>query len=208
MKIPLALLACILSASSAFAGDFSFQGTFLTDDQVQLFSFSIASDSTVSFQTYGYGGGTNAAGTVIQRGGFDSYLTWFQSDGTQVGSNDDGGCPPASSTRNDGCYDAAFHGTLSAGSYFLALTVSPNGPAGTLSEGFIQDGTGNFTANGACPAFCDVFGGVSNGNYAVDVLTVDSASVLSDVPEPASFGLMALAACSLALSAKARGGKQ
>jgi hypothetical protein len=39
-------------------------------------------------------------------------------------------------------------------------------------------------------------------------LTVDSASVLSDVPEPASFGLMALAACSLALSAKARGGKQ
>lgn len=165
------------------ADSFSFQGTFLTDDQVQLFNFTLASDATVTLHSFGYAGGTNAANTAIPAGGFDTEFTWFAADGAQISSNDDGGCGNVG-TFHGACLDAFAQPFLTAGTYTLALTESGNDPNGNLSDGFSQQGNGDFTANGTCTAFCDVFNNTDNGNWAMDISNVDSAVSLNAIPEP------------------------
>ncbi len=176
-----------LAASAIQATSFSFQGSFSTDDQFQLFSFVLATDSTVTFRTYGYGGGTDFAGTVIPPGGFDPELTWYMADGTEVGNNNDGTCSQVA-TYNKSCLDSFAQPFLTAGTYILALTESGNDPNGDLSAGFAQQGNPNFTAiPGLCSGpFCDFNGNQDNGHWAVDVLNVTSASGPGSVPEPAT----------------------
>lgn len=182
--------ACLLAftMTTALAGNLSFQGDFSTDDQVQFFNFSLTSAASVAMVSLAYGGGTNAAGTVIPAGGFDTFFTLFASDGSQINTNDDGGCGHVNA-GNGGCLDAWLSENLAAGAYTLALTQSGNDPAGDLSDGFIEQGQGNFT----CPqGFCDTFGNQQNGFWAVDILNVDAASPDAPVPEPATFELAAL----------------
>jgi hypothetical protein len=183
----LLILAVLAVPRLAQAGDFSFTGTFATDDQVQLFDLSIASDTTVTFQSLGYGGGTNAANTVIPPGGFDSYFTWYDGSGNQIGTNDNG-CGSANS-YNDACLDAYAQVFLTHGNYVLALTESGNNPIGSLSQGFTEQGQGDFTASGSCTAFCDWLGNTDNGNWAVDISGVDLASEAPSTPEPITFAL-------------------
>jgi hypothetical protein len=176
-------------STATISSNFSFEGLFLTDDQVQLFDFTLASGSTVTLQSWGYGGGTNSANTVIAPGGFDSYFTWYASDGTQIGQDDDS-CG-AGHAHNGTCLDAYAQVFLPAGSYTLALTQYYNLPNGNLSDGFSEQGQGNFTANGGCLAFCDIFGNTNNGNWAVDILNVASATQVggSATPEPSTWVL-------------------
>jgi hypothetical protein len=191
------LFVLAIAVSTAQADSFSFAGSFLTDDQVQLFDFTLTSAATVTFQSFGYAGGTNQAGTVIPPGGFDSYFTWFDSAGNQIATDDDGldneGCVDVGES-NGACLDAFAQPLLTAGSYTLALTESGNDPNGSLSDGFSEQGQGDFTANGPCPAFCDVFGNQDNGNWAVDILNV--SSIQNSTPEPVT---MLLAGCGIAL---------
>jgi MYXO-CTERM domain-containing protein len=175
-------VALVFAALAQGATNFSFLGTFAADDQVQLFDFAISTDSIVTLQSWGYGGGTNAAGTTIPAGGFDSFFTWYAADGTLIGT-DDQSCGSAGS-NNGVCLDAYAQISLSAGSYVLALTEYWDLPNGSLADGFSQQGAGDFTASGACGAFCDVFGNTDNGNWAVDILSVDSASEQTATPEP------------------------
>lgn len=184
-----------VAASVLPASDFSFQGTFSTDDQVQLFDFTLASAATVTFRSFGYAGGTNAMNAVIQPGGFDSYFTWFAAGGAQIGFNDDGGCGNVGE-YNGACADAFFQPFLMAGTYTLALTESGNDPNGDLSDGFSAQGNGDFTANGPCTAFCDSFGNTDSGNWAVDISSVDSAVIPGSTPEPIT---MLLTGCGLVL---------
>jgi hypothetical protein len=185
------------AVSTVRADSISFVGTFLTDDQVQLFNFTLTSDATVTFQSFGYAGGTNQAGTVIPPGGFDSVFTWFDSAGNQIGTDDDGldneGCVDVGE-YNGACLDAFAQPFLTAGNYTLALTESGNEPNGMLSDGFSAQGQGDFTANGPCTAFCDAFGNQDNGNWAVDIRNVSSAVVPGSAPEPAT---LLLAGCGL-----------
>jgi hypothetical protein len=168
--------------------NFSYEGLFLTDDQVQLFDFTLASGSTVTMESWEYGGGTNAHNQVIPAGGFDSYFTWYGSDGSQIGTDDDCNGGPGH-PHNGACLDAYAQVFLPAGSYVLALTESGNFPNGSLSDGFTEEGQGNFTANGNCPAFCDTFGNTDNGNWAVDILNVTSATQAGATPEPSTWVL-------------------
>jgi MYXO-CTERM domain-containing protein len=192
------------AVSTVQADSLSFQGTFSTDDQVQLFDFTLLSTATVTLQSFGYAGGTNQADTVIPPGGFDSYFTWFDSAGNQIGTDDDGldnlGCVGVGK-HNGACLDAFAQPTLTAGSYTLALTVSGNDPNGSLSDGFSQQGQGDFTANGPCLDFCDAFGNQDSGNWAVDIVNVSSASNSGTAPEPAT---MLLAGGGLVLIGLAR----
>ena len=176
------LLALVLPAA---ASNISFLGTFGTDDQVQLFNFTVDATSTVTLASLGYGGGTNSASQVIPAGGFDSFFTLFAADGSQINTNDDGGCGVVNAGAG-GCLDAYFSETLNAGSYTLALTEAGNNPAGNLGDGFIEQGQGNFTC---LQGFCDVFGDHQNGNWAVDLRNVTSAST-GQVPEPTTFSLV------------------
>ena len=186
--------------------NFSFQGTFLTDDQVQLFDFTLTSPETVTFQTWGYGGGTNAAGAIIQPDGFESLLTWFTgSNGAYINDSSSNSCGSANSYQG-ACLDAYGQVPLAAGSYVLALTQSgnsancPDGFAGDLACGFSQQGNGDYTpgttGDPGCTSFCGTFGTQEDGNWAVDILNVGSASAVSATPEP---GTILLAGCGLAL---------
>ena len=56
-------LFCLI-ATTLSANSFSFTGSFPTDNDVQLFSFSIAADGPVTFLTLSYAGGTNAVGQI------------------------------------------------------------------------------------------------------------------------------------------------
>ncbi len=171
-SIPVAACFLALAMTSAQASTSSFQGNFSTDDQVQLFDLTLNSTATITMVSLAYGGGVNSGGTVIPAGGFDTFFTLFAADGSQIDTNDDGGCGLVN-TGNGGCLDAWLSETLAAGAYTLVLTQSGNGPAGNLSDGFVEQGQGNFT----CPAgFCDLFGDQQNGSWAVDVVNVDSAS--------------------------------
>jgi hypothetical protein len=205
MKTLLCLFFTAAVAVSTAENNFSFEGTFLTDDQAQLFDFTLATGSTITFQSWGYGGGVNNAGTNIPAGGFDTFFTWYGSDGTQIGTDDDG-CG-AGHPHNGACLDAFAQVFLPAGSYVLALTQSGNEPIGSLSDGFTEQGQGNFTANGPCPAFCDVFGNTDNGNWAVDILNVTSAAAVAVTPEPSTC-VLSIGGIALLLAALRRRGNK
>lgn len=154
----------IASATCALGANFSFTGNFSGDDQVLLFGFTVTAPSTVTLTTLGYGGGTNAAGTVIPAGGFDPLLSLFGPTGMLITFNDD-----IDTTTGD--YDALIQQSLVTGTYTLALTQATSSPVGPdLSDGFQGSGALNF--NGLTSA------------YAVDILNVASASPLQPPPPP------------------------
>ncbi len=206
------LALSLASAAHAVPMNFSFQGTFTQDDEVQLFNFTADGSSTVYVVSYAYGGGTQANGTVHARGGFDTILTLFDSTGAFVTDNDDGASAcfsAAAGIAGSGgnldpdtgvMYDTCFSAVLSAGMYTVAVTQYDsfaNGP--TLADGFSEQGNGNFTATlGNCTngQFCDVSGVDPFNNrtnvWAYDILNVASADQVGRVPEPGTLALLAL----------------
>jgi hypothetical protein len=167
-----------------------------------LFNFSIGAGGVVTIQSFGYGGGTNAAGMSIPAGGFDPLLTIFASDGSEVGSfDDDPGCAH-SNLLHGACLDSYYSAFLAADTYTLALTESGNVPNGQLSDGFSQQGNGNFAGG-----FVDFNGFQEDGHWAIDIGPVDTAAI-PGAPEPASFGLAGAglaAVCAIGASMRRRG---
>ena len=190
-----ALLVCMVTIPPCGAASISLAGSLDPNnpDDVFLYTFTLSASSNLAIQSYGYGGGTNAAGAAISAGGFDTYISLFDGAGptaTFLGSNDDGLCPPGNATV--ACHDSTLTMTaLAAGSYTMALSVfdnfsfAENFGSGTLGDGFIGLG--------------DYFDGssqmVRSSNYAVDI----SASGLA-VPEPAAWSLTT--SCLLAMILK------
>lgn len=189
------LAGLFLGTGAAHASVISFQGTFLHDDDVQLIDFTILSDTTIELMTWSYGGGTNGNGDAIAPGGFDPYVSIFDTTGDQLllATADDGICPPQNLGDRSACYDADLSLSLPAGNYIAALTESgnfPNGPG--LADGFSASGTGDFTGG----PFLNIYGDQMDGHWALDLVQVDSASLPSAVPEPgwlAGGGLILLA---------------
>ena len=181
MKILRAFLA-FAAASFAFAApasatDFSYTGSLSGPNDVQLFTFTVGSDSTVTLRTYSYAGGTNAAGQTIVGGGFDPILALFNSTGVFINQNDDGGSAhvPCDAGR---CYDTYLQALLHPGTYTVSIMAYSNFAVGpNVSDGF--RGTGNFNGR--------------TSNWAFDVLGVDQAvQVGGAVPEPATWAMMLL----------------
>lgn len=190
-KFLIAVLALSVSSAVCRADNFSFTGSFNNINDVQLFIFSVGATSTVTLRSYGYAGGTNSAGTVIAEGGFDPILALFQGTGPGAGfinQNDDGGCGlvPADSVTGQ-CWDTYLQLTnLTPGEYTVSIqdfANFANGP--TLGNGF----SGGALTGGT---FIDFTGTNRNGNWAFDVLGVESASTppTSPVPEPSSLALL------------------
>lgn len=199
------LLVLILAGLNLQAASFSFTGNFTQDDNVQLFNFTVGSQSDVTFRTWSYAGGVNAAGATIARGGFDPILAVFASTGLLLGTNDDGGgnVPVDLSGQR---YDTFFTINLVAGNYTVAVMQYNNFAVGpNLANGFVRAGQGNFTpayVGASCSAtqFCDVSGSNAfnerDGHWAFDILNVaDAVPVPSDsVPEPSTAALIGLGA--------------
>lgn len=195
LAIPLLLHAL---PASAVPTDFSFSGTFSRDDQVQLFDFTADGVSTVTFVTWSYAGGINAAGQTIARGGFDPILAVFDSTGLLVGQNDDGGASVPIDPVTDAAFDTYLSLVLPIGSYQVAVMQFDNQAIGpNLSDGFDRTGQADFTTGFNCldaqPAFNDVTGLAGCGRtnaWAFDILGVEQAAVV-ETPEPASMMLLA-----------------
>jgi hypothetical protein len=165
-----AVLLAALAVPNARGGTIDCTGAFFADDNVQLFNYTVQNQGLVTIAT-----------TSFSSGGFSPILSLFDSTGQFL--FDDSGY----SSQTD------------------ALTEYDNFPNaanddGNLSEGFQEDGNGNFTANPPFTpspqpgAFYDGPGGLQlTGNWAVNFSAPDAAGLASSevqaAPEPASFGL-------------------
>jgi hypothetical protein len=178
-------------ANPANAADFSFKGSFNSDDDVQLFNFTVDSTSEVTLKTLSYAGGTQADGTIVSDGGFDPILSLFDSSGDLIDRNDDGNFDevPADPTTGQ-YYDTFLQSLLDPGTYTVAVSQYNNFPVGSnLSQGFIRQGQPNFTSDYGCSTgrFCDINRNSRTNSWAFDILNVDRASTPPTIiPEPAT----------------------
>jgi uncharacterized protein (TIGR03382 family) len=191
----------------AAAASISNTGTFTTDDQIFQVEFTLSAISTVTFQSFGYGGGTNGAGTVIPQGGFATNVAVFSASGSQslidqdsLGGNPPSDCSPRNINSVTGfCFDGFLSLNLSAGSYILTVTEQGNPANGnTLADGFPETGAGNFTGG----PFIDPEGNQMNGNWAVDISGRDL--VVNSTPEPATVLLSLVLVPGLAVAVRRR----
>ncbi len=188
------LVAFFPLASTAIGDsvDYSFTGSFTQDDDVQLFSFTVDSISTVTLFTLSYAGGTNADGSIISAGGFDPNLSLFDSSGLLIYQNDDG-TPPDVGIDMDVflAFDTFLQIVLTPGTFTVAISQYgnfANGP--TLGDGFSRDGQGNFAGG-----FIDYFDNPRTNEWAFDILNVEGAYAQHEypetpVPEPSTLTLL------------------
>jgi hypothetical protein len=179
-------VAGTISSCASVAQAISCTGTLDTPEDVFLETFTLTGTESLEIQTYGFGGGTNAAGTVIPSGGFDSMISLFSGPATDANVLTDNfgnpissadtsslfspGCPPAglvtvgsvAGNCGDNQIDIA---SIGPGTYTLALTdanfvplaVNP-GVAGPFD---LTDTTsGNYGSSSNNGAYSDLSGGV------------------------------------------------
>jgi hypothetical protein len=175
MVAALASVTLVGLSAPAAAANFSYTGNLSDPNQVLLFDFDVGSSSQVTLRTYSYAGGTNAAGTVIARGGFDPILALFNSSGVLIDENDDGGSNVPADPLTGSTYDTFLSSLLAPGSYTVsvqAFSNFANGP--NLSNGF--QGTGTFDGRSSF--------------FAFDILGVEAATQVGAVPEPGTWAMM------------------
>jgi hypothetical protein len=168
-----AITGILLQSAPATAANFSFSGNLANPNARPTFNFVSDGTSTVTIQSYSYGGGTNAAGNTILGGGFDLNLALFDAAGNGVDESDDIG----GTGKNNLDFSYTPNNptkTLPSGTYQAIIFANGNYPNGAYPGGKLSDG---FTNTG------DFFG--RNSAYAFDILNVTSASTAATaVPEP------------------------
>lgn len=191
-------------AAAGFADTVSYTGTLANAEDSFVTTLSVGSNGTVGLQTYGFGGGVNAAGTTIAAGGFDPFVGLFSGtgdsavfvDGTSdILTNFSPGCPPAGTVTVGAvpgqCGDVNLQFTgLSAGTYTVLLTDGAYLPAalfetdGTLGDGFF-DLTGGVFQTCVDEDNCNT----DTANWALDVTAGTGSTVPTQTPEPPSVEL-------------------
>jgi len=220
MKILLWLMFCLagllqirpadantVSTCTTLAGAISCTGTLNTPEDVFLETFTLAGSSSIAVQTYGFGGGLNAAGTVIPAGGFDSLVALFSGPATAATVLTDGGgnpiasadnsllysqgCPPAGKvtvgTVLAVCGDNTLTAALSAGTYTLLLTdanfvpLAVN-PSIVLGPYNLTDTTSNnYGSSSGNGAYTDLTGGVFQTCATLTDCNTDSGNFAVDI---------------------------
>ena len=196
---------------------FSYTGALSTPSDVFETSFTLSMPDTIHFQTWSFGGGTNAAGQVILAGGFDPLISLFSGpvadaamyvdgSGNPLADADNlinspwsyvGNCPPAGAVAvgaNHDCGDDFMSVALPSGTYTLVLTDANYVPDAVYDNTVLAEGFTDFT-NGIFQT-CDPVSNACitpNGNYAVDIL---SAAAIS-APEPQAVTLLGIGLAAL-----------
>ncbi len=185
-----------VAIQAASGATISYTGTLASSSDISTtITVNLASAGNLALQTWGFGGGTNAASVVIPAGGFDPFVGVFAGTGSTAtfidGTSDNlsnyaafQGCPPAGAVNIGGavCGDVTMLFSLAAGTYTVLLTDGayiPNavfGTNGTLGDGFTDLTGGAFqTCNGTnCIT--------PTANWALDITT-------PTVPAPEPGGL-------------------
>jgi len=116
-SIVFAILATLVASRSAGAQvtSLSFAGSLATPTSVFAQSFVLSAPSALTIQTWGFGGGTNSAGTAIAAGGFAPTVCLFSGFGGTASIVESAGNPATSAV------------TLTS--------FAPNGAAGTVTIG-------------------------------------------------------------------------
>lgn len=212
------ILSALVFALNANAGTVSYTGTLSTPEDVFEQTFSLNATSNVEIATWGFGGGTNAAGTAIPSGGFDPLVALFSGSGPSAtiltdGSGDPladsdtlsnppfsfvGNCPPAGTVAigiDNDCGDDLLQYTLSAGTYTLLLSDADYTPNAVYDNGTLSEGFTDFT--GGVFQTCDTDGSciTPDGNYAVDIV---STALTASAPEPITLPLFLMGLAALA----------
>jgi len=185
----------------------SFVGSLSSPQDSIEFAFTLPVPGTVTLQTYGFGGGTNAAGAVISPGGTDPFLAIFLGTGSgatiltdgsgdpygtsldlsNYGNPDFVGCGPAGTPSIGGspqCGDISMTiPSLAVGSYTVVLSDGQYVANAVFDNGSLGEGFADFTGN----AFCNIsINGVdcpnTSGAYALDITT--------PVPETGTLALL------------------
>ena len=197
----LVVLAFCLFSGVATAGNFSFTGTFIQDDQLEVFLFTAPSSTSVTLETWSYAGGTNAAGATILPGGFDTVLTVFDcgivcdlNSSTFVDNAYGNGTASDPVTGFTGDSQLTLTDLDSSHTYVLVLSEFDNTHNdSTFGAGFAYSGQGNFTTDashcGGTTPFCETLGVYRTGQWAVDILDVGGATDTT-APEPGSLLLL------------------
>jgi hypothetical protein len=206
----------------------SYTGTLSTPEDTYSLVFKVlgTSNENVTAQSWSFGGGTNAAGTLIPAGGFDPFLGLFSGTGSSaslvtdamgnpIASSDDlsnyssfMGCAPAATINLDGtiCGDVTLSASLAPGTYTLLLSDAAyisnaaNDGSGTIGDGFTD-----FTGGAFQTCNFDSSGGYAcqddTGNWAFDLTigNTTSGGGSSSVPEPSSLWLLATGVFAAAL---------
>jgi hypothetical protein len=201
-----AMLAFGASAARA-DGSSSFVGTLASPEDFFSVTVTVSSNTDVTLQTYGFGGGTNQAGTVITPGGTDPFVGLFLGTGTGAtfinGTSLDLtnyssfiGCPPANSVSNFGgttCGDVTMlFSSLAPGTYTALLSDGQFIPNAAVSAGTtLGDGFSDLTGGQFCNIADFTDGVITNcpntsGAYALDIFTKATPTV----PEPSSLLLL------------------
>lgn len=214
----LLLAVCVLSATAGASTSYlSYTGTLATPETAVELAFTLTTASIVTFQTWGFGGGTNAAGQGIAAGGFDPLISLFAGFGPNIDIMTDGvgdpladadnllnppwsfvgNCPPAGTVSiggNQDCGDDYMQTSLAAGTYTLVLTDANYIPLAVYDNGNLNEGFSDLT--GGVFQTCDPNNNVCitpNGNYAVDIVSSGLA-----VPEPATLPLLGVCLAAVA----------
>jgi hypothetical protein len=215
MRVSILGLAALLAAQAAYADTTSYTGTLASPEDYFTVTVSMPVSGTMDLQTWGFGGGTNAASQVIPAGGFDSFVGVFAGTGPTAtyidGASDilgsyGAGCPPAGTVNIGGgalCGDITLAESLTAGTYTVLLSDAGYLPAavfensGALGDGFIDFTGGAFQT---CNTVGDNTTCVNDtANWALDITTPEASST---TPEPN--GLWALGVLLFLCSATAR----
>jgi len=206
-RAAIVIAVAAVAAVPGSAQTISDTGSLLSPEDTVLINLALVADGSVTLQTYGFGGGTNAAGAVIPSGGFDPFVGLFSGtgpgaafiDGTSdILTNYFPGCPPAGTVTigsipgQCGDVNLQFSG-LTAGTYTVLLSDAAYLPSavfedsGVLGDGFV-DLTGGVFQTCYDANDCNT----DTANWALDITTSGSSSVPSPVPEPPSAELAGL----------------
>jgi hypothetical protein len=206
-----AAVADTTSTCTMPSGAISCTGTLGTPEDVFEKDFMVTGGADIEIQTFGFGGGTNAAGNSISAGGFDSLIALFSGppetiltdlSGNPIASDPSTtqffpGCGPAGTVvigSTPVCGDNRYTVGLMPGTYVLLLSdadympfaFNPGPPASLLlSDGF-ADLTGGAFQTCTSSADCRT----DSGNFAVDIRALQGQ--ISPVPEPDILGLLGI----------------
>jgi PEP-CTERM motif len=201
------------SCTTTASGAISCTGTLANPEDVFTEQFTVSGAPTsVTLQTYGFGGGTNANGDLISPGGTDPFLAIFSGTGPTATILTDGtappgpnpfgtsldlsnylsfaGCGPAHTVSWGGaavCGDITMTlPSLAGGTYTVVLTDGQYQANAVFDNGTLGEGYTDFTGG----QFCNLqdSNGIAcpntSGAFALDITGLPAGP--STTPEPAS----------------------